>query len=265
MKRGCLLTVPFLFYNRQPVVFSSFGSQHFVMNKRIFLSALLTGISLIGFAQSPSADLAVSHNRLLRERVGDGVYKLIGPYKVVGSSYLFNEKNKGDLFSTGAKAYNIFLSYNTHNQQIEFYSTSNPDKPLVKEPGEVDSFTLHANIEIGITEPLPFVYGPHIGSKEKAYYMVVYAGSKFSIYKKYKSDLGFVSSNYIQSELRQFDLELEYFYRNAEGKLKKIKPNTSVVNKEFKGIKDLTGVITDDAFMLNPDKTFKKAFEYLNR
>ncbi len=217
------------------------------------------------FKFDPSPDPAMRHNRLLQERTGDGVYHQIGPYKVTGTPFLFGGKNKGNLFSAQAKAFNIYLSYNTYNQELEFYSTSNPDKPLMKEPGDVDSFMIHVDAELGITTPLKFVYGLHIGNKEKTYFLELYAGNKFSIYKKYKADLGYVSTNYIQPDLRQFDLHLEYFYIGGEKKMKKIKANAYTMIKEFKSVMDLTGIVTDDAFVLSADETFKKAFEHLNK
>lgn len=106
---------------------------------RSIISFILLFISGAAMAQSGYMDNALNYNRLIRERTGDGVYKVIGNFRVVGTSYLFGEKNKGNLFSTEAKAYNIYLSYNTYNQEVEFYSSANPDKPLVKEPGTVDS------------------------------------------------------------------------------------------------------------------------------
>ncbi len=156
----------------------------------------------VSFAQQPGPDLALNHNRLLREKSAEGVYKQIGNFKVQGTPYLFGEKNKGHVYSPAEKAQNIFLSYNTYNQELEFYSTSNPDKPLIKTPGELDSFILLPNQELGIVTPLKFVYGDQIGSKENAYFLEVYAGPKFSVYKRYRSELGFVSTNYIQPDLR---------------------------------------------------------------
>ena len=217
------------------------------------------------FAQAPSSDLALNHNRLLREKTADGVYKQVGNFKVVGSPYIYDEKNKGDLFSTEAKAYNVSLSYNTYNQELEFFSSSNPDKPLVKLPGEVDSFIIHSKIEIGLTAPVKFVYGSTIGSTEKSYFQVVYAGPKYSVYKRYKAELGYVSTNYIQSELRQFDMIFDYYYADIKKKtVKKLKSNHSNVIKEFKGIKDVSGIVTNDAFSKNPDNALAKIFEYLN-
>lgn len=210
-------------------------------------------------------DPALNHNKLLQQQSGDGVYKLIGLYKVIGSSHLFGEHNKADMFATETKAYNIFISYNTYNQEVEFYSTSNPDKSLIKEPGTVDSFIIQQNIELGITNPLKFVYGSILGVKDKYYFQEIYIGKRFSLYKRYKSDLGYVSSNYIQSELRQFDLQYEYFYTDTENKgVKKLKQNASNVIKEFKNVKDLSSVVNGDAFSANPEDVLRKAFDYLN-
>ncbi|MEO7984170.1 MAG: hypothetical protein ABI688_08815, partial [Bacteroidota bacterium] len=100
---------------------------HFFISVSFLLAAVVPSIAQAG--SSNYIDNALKYNRLLKEQSGEGVYKLIGAYKVVGTSYLFGEKTKGDLFTPEAKAYNIFLSYNTYNQEVEFYSSSNPDKP----------------------------------------------------------------------------------------------------------------------------------------
>lgn len=224
------------------------------------------GTATIEASSGGWTDPALSHYRLLQQRLGDGSYKMIGTFKVIGTPYIFGGHNKGDMYAPDAKAQNIFLSYNTYNQEVEFYSTSNPDQPLVKEPGTVDSFMLADNIENGITGRLKFTYGPLLGSKEKSYFLELYAGARFSIYKRYKSDLDYVSTNYVQSELRQFNLQVEYFYRDSMTKtLKKLKANSFAVNKEFRDVKDLSSVVSTDEYSVNPDAALKKAFEYLNK
>lgn len=211
-------------------------------------------------------DPALNHNKLLQQQAGDGVFKLIGPYKVIGSSYLFGEHHKADLFAPEAKAFNIYVSYNTYNQELEFYSSSNPNSPLVKEPGTVDSFMIHANKEAGFEHPLKFIYGAALGTKEKYFFQEICKGEFFSLYKRYKSDLGYSSSNYVQSELRQFDLQYEYYYQEKGSKsLKKIKPNSVSVVKEFKSVKDLSPDITAKDFEGNPETGFCKAFGLLNQ
>jgi hypothetical protein len=216
-------------------------------------------------AQSGYMDNALNYNRLIREKTGEGVYKLIGNFKVVGTSFLFGEKNKGNIFSPEAKAYNIYLSYNTYNQEVDFYSSANPDKPLVKEAGTVDSFIINDNIELGINKPLKFVYATHIGATDKFYYQEIVKGKRFSLFKRYKSELGYVSANYIQSELRQFDLVYDYFYTdNTRPGVKRIKANAGSVTKEFKDVKDLSSVADSDSFSLNPEEAFRKVFDALN-
>jgi hypothetical protein len=149
---------------------------------------------------------------------------------------------------------------------VEFYSKGNPDKPLVRDPGTLDSFIIHQDIELGITSPLKFVYGSLLGVKDKYYFEEICIGKRFSLYKRYKSELGYVSSNYVQSELRQFDLESEYYYTDSEGKgIKKIKPNAASVIKEFKDVKDLTSAASVDDFTANPEDAFRKMFAYLNK
>ncbi len=230
----------------------------------IFFSLLLFYYS--NAQSSGYMDNALNYSRLMLAKTEEGFYRQIGLFKVIGTSYLFGEKNKGDMFSSEAKAYNIFLSYNSYNQQVEFYSTGNPDKPLVKEPGTIDSFLIHTNISLGITHPLKFIYGPLIGSSDKVYFLELYAGPKFSVYKKYKSDLGYVSTNYIQADLRQFDLLYDYHYTDSsKAGIKKLKTNVSSIISEFKKIKDISSVFTTNDFTINQEEALRKAFEYLNK
>ncbi|HEX6193235.1 MAG TPA: hypothetical protein VFZ42_12760 [Chitinophagaceae bacterium] len=209
-------------------------------------------------------DPALNHNRLLRDQLGDGTYTMIGIYKVKGSPYLFGGKHNSDLFSQKEKAYNIDIRYNTYNQEVEFYSTAN-SVPLVKVIGEVDSFIIKQDVANGISNDIKFVYGPLIGSSEKTYFQLVEAGSRYSLYKRYKSDLGYVSENYVQPDLRQFDLLSDYFIVDNETKtVKKLKQNTASINKEFKSIKDVSAIVTSDAFAVNPEETLRKAIQSVN-
>lgn len=211
-------------------------------------------------------DPALNHNKLLQQQTSEGMYKLIGPYKVVGSSFLYGEHLAGDMFAPEAKAFNIYLSYNTYSQEVEFYSTSNPDKSLVREPGTLDSFTIKASPELGFNETLKFIYGKHLAAKDKAYFIEMYKGAKYSLYKKYKSELGYVTSNIANSELRQFDLTYDYYYYDAvKGSLKKLKSGSANFIKEFKDVKDLSAVVADADYTANPEATLRKGFAFLNQ
>jgi hypothetical protein len=211
-------------------------------------------------------DNALNYSRLIIQQTPEGHYKMIGTFKVIGTPYLYGEKNSGDIFSTEEKAWNIKLNYNTYTQEVEFYTNSNPDKPLVKAPGTLDSFIMRIKAEPGKSGALKFVYGSVIGSSEKSYFQEVCTGGRFNLYKRYKSDLGYVSTNYIQSELRQFDLLYDYFYTDSTVKgVKKIKPNSFAVNKEFKQVKDVSSVASADDYTRNPEEAFCTVFTYLNK
>ena len=148
---------------------------------------------------------------------------------------------------------------------MNFFSTSNPTEPLVKEIGEVDSFVLRKDSSMLLLNDIRFIYGPLVGSTEKSYFQVIQTGPVFSLYKRYKSELGYPTTNYAQSDLREFDLIAEYFYFDKkQAKFKKIKPNLSVLTKEFKSIKDITPVADKDAFVTEPEEVMKKIINYLN-
>src|SRR5688572_14528523 len=200
------------------------------------------------------SDPALNHNRLLRNQLGEGTYVIVGTYKVTGSPFLFGGSKNADIFTQKEKALNITVSYNTYSQDVDFYSTSNPTTALTKTAGEVDSFVLKQDIGDGILQDLTFVYGTHAGSSEKAYFQKLAFGHRFNLYKRYKSELGFSSTNYGMSDLRVFEMTVDYFYYDAETKaFKKIKPNLGNIVKEFKSIKDVSGVADKNAFSVNPE------------
>src|ERR1700738_4038604 len=116
------------------------------------------------------SDPALNHNKLLKDQLGEGNFVEIGNFKVTGIPYLYGGKNNGNVFSPDSKAYNISISYNTFNQEIEFTSSANQKKPLVKEPGTVDSFTLIKNPEVGLENDVSFVSSALLGANDKSYY-----------------------------------------------------------------------------------------------
>ncbi len=210
-------------------------------------------------------DPALQHNKLLQQQTGEGMYKLIGPYKVVGSSLLFGQMLKGDMFSAEAKAYNIKLGYDTYNQEVQFLSVQNAGQPLVKEPGTLDSFIIHRDTVAGIQYPMKFIYGSKLGAKDKVYYLELFKGDKYSLYKKYASELVFNTNNILQTELRQFDMNYEYYYaETGYAGLKKVKATTGGFIKEFRKIKDLTGLINEGDFPVNPEGCMRKGMLLLN-
>jgi hypothetical protein len=235
------------------------------MSLRSFLCGALTlFVSAVSAQQLAYFDAAQAYNRLLVEK-NNGSYQRVDNYKVIGTSYFFGEKHRADLFAKGEIAYNIFISYNTYNQEVEFYSSANPNQPLVKEAKLVDSFEIKEDMTKSVTENMKFVNGSFIGGDINSFYRLMYAGNRFNLYKKYKSTLGIVTTNYIQSELRQFDLNSEYYYYDHKSmRLEKLKGNFSTIKKELKPLGDVTNITSQDEFTTNPDAALKKIFQTLN-
>jgi hypothetical protein len=63
-----------------------------------------------------------------------------------------------------------------------------------------------------------------------------------------------------------FDLLYDYFYTDSgKNGPKKLKANASSIIKEFKNIKDISPVFSDEAFTANQEEALRVAFEYLNK
>lgn len=234
--------------------------------KKIIALLIFSGTTAGGFAQQGAYfDPAQAYNRILMERNGDNTYRRIDNYKVSGTPYLFGEKHAGNFYSSTETAKNIYLSYNSFNQQVEFYTTANPDKALIKEPGSLDSFTIRKNLELQITEDLQLIYGPLIGAKDKSYYVVVYRGPKYTLYKKYETTLEVVSTNVIDASRRKFEINYSYWYADSASKsFKALKARYNSVVKEFKS-KNLSEVFTEEDMNENPENALASVFAELNK
>lgn len=215
--------------------------------------------------QSSYFDPAQAYNRLLIEK-GAGEYRQISNYKVTGTSFLFGEKNKGNVYAPNEGGENIPLTYDTYTQAVDFYP-SGSSKALTKEPGTLDSFVIKKNAEAMLENDITFIYGSTLGSKDKAYYQVVARGGKVSLYKKYTAQLGLVTTNIVQAELRQFDINVDYYYADSTGKgLKKLKISPKNLVKEFGSIKkDLSSIINEDDLTANRDNELKRLVIEINR
>jgi hypothetical protein len=218
---------------------------------QIVITISLSLILSTAFAQQRSYfDPAQAYNRLLIEK-GNGTYRQVSNYKVTGTSFLYGEKNTGRIYAPAEAANDIPLTYDTYTQHVEFYPSGT--KVLTKEPGTLDSFVIRKNPETMLEDDITFVYGSVLGSKDKAYYMIMSKGPKVSLYKKYTATLGLVSTNIVQADLRQFEINVDYYYTDSTGKeLKKLKVSSKNLAKEFSPIKnDLASIINEYDLMAN--------------
>lgn len=227
-------------------------------------TTLLFLCTTVASQQNSYFDPAQAYNKLLIEK-NDGTYTVVKNFKVIGSCYLFGQNNTGNIYGASESANELSLSYNTYNQEVEF-SPKGSKTVLVKEPSTLDSFKINKNLAVLLEEDLLFIYGPLLGSKEKIYFQSLLKGKKVSLYKSYKAKLDLVTTNILQSELKQFDIDVEYFFTDSTGKnIKKLKVNSKALSKEFAYIKDISSIIDTDALTAEKDKELIRIFGELNK
>jgi len=234
------------------------------MKSLIFIS-LFVLVSVSSGAQAKSYfDAAQMYNRMLLEN-GNSLMQ-VGSFKVKGTPYLYGGRIMGKLFVHDTREAPVYLNYNTYRQTIEYSLSLGQNEEFLKPTAVVDSFSILKNTDLQIANDLLFISGKYIFDNKENFYQRVFKGPRFSLFKKYKSDLGIVSTNYIQADLRHFDLSYEYFYLDsAKNELKKIKPNAGFLKKEFKDKIDITSVAGNDDFSYDPENALIKLFQVLNK
>lgn len=211
------------------------------------------------------SDPAQAYNRMLIEK-NAGTYEQISNYKVTGTSYLYGEKQMGSIYAKDGSASKVYLGYDTYRQQLRLYDDSNPKVLIVKDAVNTDSFAIDAIPALGVNSRLMFINGRYALSDEKSFLQVVQRGGRFSLYKKYTCNLGYVSTNYIQSDLREFNLNYDYYYTDtATREARKLKLNLNGLKKEFKSVKDISTFVTQDDITNNPEVSLILIFGELNK
>jgi hypothetical protein len=201
------------------------------------------------------------YNRLLLEK--SNTYTQVNNFKVQGTPYLFGGKRPGTIFTQNTLT-DSYISYDTYAEVVKYGNTA--EGTVMTPLTAIDSFTLLRNAELQVESDIFFIDGRFLNAKEKGYYQRLYAGARFSLFKKYKTDLGIVSTNYVQSDLREFQLSYEYFYYDLKAKeLKKLKPNLAFINKQFKLYGNFDEIVSNDDFRYYEQNALIKVFEKLNK
>jgi len=209
-------------------------------------------------------DPASAFLRIYLEKGSEGTYQQIGNFKVIGTSYLFGEKLKGGIYTKTEKSEHVELGYNTYNQSLDV--KLNGVQSITKKAAEVDSFVIYANNSEFIKNDLLFYSSALVSPKAKdGFYQVISTGSKYNLYKGYTAALDIVSTNYIQSDLRQFTLEYNFYYTdNSTKDFKKLKLSKKKIVDEMKSKMDVSIFLDEEELDKNPEIALKKVFNALN-
>lgn len=212
------------------------------------------------------SDPAKAFNKMMLDKNSEGgTLDRVGTYKVRGTSYYFGGGLPATVYTKkDGVLKDMVIDYNTFNQLLQIYFNTN--KPAgTKKVTEVDSF----QVKVSTTDykaDVIFISTAILDSTENFFLQRIVGGSKYSLYKRYKSDLGYVSDNILESDLRQYDLNIDYYYTVAGTKgIKKIKMTNNGIVKEFKKIKDISAIVDNGSLVFDQEDVLVKVFAELNK
>ncbi len=210
-------------------------------------------------------DPAKAYNKMMLDKNGEGAnIERVGNFKVKGTSLYFGGSLKGTVFTKERAFPDVLISYNSYNQFVDICDNSNT--PIAtKKFNELDSFKVKINTSEFNTNST-FISSLVLQSNDNCFFQVLSLGNKYSLYKKYHTDLGIVTENQFQADLRQFDLLTDYYYSESGVKgIKKIKLTNNGIIKEFKLIKDVSKIVEEGSLIFNPEGLLLNVFEEINK
>ena len=185
----------------------------------------------------------------------------IGNFRVKGNPYLFTKNVDGYIFY-GGKGKAVELAYDTYAQQLDYYD-SKTQKTGINKLNDVDSFYIKGDGSL-VKQDLFFINARFVDPSKKFFLQKLFTGSNYNLYKLNKSALQIMSSNYIESDLREFSLNQEYFYTITGSKMmKKIKLSAKFLHEEFENTSSKIPV-NDDELSADPDTVLKHFFSKLD-
>lgn len=229
--------------------------------KFIFSIVFLAIVFSYASAQQQSfTDPAQQYNRLLIEN-NSGKYYQIQNFKVIGTPYLYGGGNDGKVYTAKQSEGNI--NYNTFNQQVECV-TEGKAAPEILDINSADSFLITVKTDMFNGE-LKFVNASKWNFKNKFFIQEVAKMVNYTLYKKFFSSLEIVTTNYIQSDLRQFQLNFEYYYlENNKLELKKLKTTENGLKSEFSTKKNCIGNFDFSTITYEKENVLKSFFQVLD-
>lgn len=198
------------------------------------------------------SDPAAAYNRILLEK-GAGNYLQIGNYKVMGTQYVYGGSLDTDLYAEGnTEPKKVKASYDTYKKKLDVVIT-NSSKTM--EINNVDSFILYNPNEMADK----YINCKYIQPNLNGYITVVSVAPKCTLYKYYETTLATPTDNYINAELRVFQLDYTYYYK-VNGSKDLIKLNLAYKNlqKQLKEHVDVAGTVDRETYNQNYEDGLKR-------
>jgi hypothetical protein len=208
-------------------------------------------------------DPAVAYNKILLDKGYRGTYQNIGAFKVTGSPYIYGETMKGDVYHNGKVAKDVVYKINNYSKSLQI-ATDVPGQYFMVSIDDLDSLVLPAAKNEFLNANLTFISSKTLDSKKNCFLEQLQRGNRYTLFKSYTTELAIPADNYIQSDLREFKLEVEYFYADNQmpGTLSSLKTNKKALIKTFKE-SNAAEILDNMSLTGNMDLALAKFFNFL--
>lgn len=183
--------------------------------------SLLTTLLIVSLSGISQLDPLGQYNQNIAAN-WKGEYIRIGPYKVKGSPFLFDQSFTGSIKYFGGKsATNVKVLYDLYNQKAGVEEVSKKEIFTASEPIEEFLITLPASLG---GQALLFRNGVSFGNAEQPVYYNVLQDGTITFLKLFKIKLIPDPSSMLDKEVKIFEQYAEYYlYSKKSNKLQKIK------------------------------------------
>jgi hypothetical protein len=191
----------------------------------------------------------VGNNKLFAEE-----FRRVGAYKVKGNSYLLKGNNVTDVYTPEGFAVNLPLIYDTYDQQLSILQDEESVMRLNFK--EVDSFFVKVDNDSFFKTPTWFINASIIDASKKFYVQRMVSGGKYELFKYIMDELRPAAADVAQSNIKEFEMVSEFYYRDMNNKdeLIKIKKNLKPLKEMFRSNKEIMDTLSANDSISLEDK-----------
>ncbi|MCP9753311.1 hypothetical protein EGI32_20350 [Ferruginibacter sp. HRS2-29] len=230
----------------------------------IALAILSIFSSLVADAQLPASMTFINSSALQGANRMNDEFVNVGAFKVKGNSYVLKGANKSDIYTNLGFAADMPLVYDANTQTVSVLQEDHSKVVDIK-LDQLDSFSVKlTNDDIAVVSaPAFFVNASRYEPSKKYYLQRLTNGSKFNLYKLYKTELRPAALDLAQTSLREFEITPEYYYMDMSTRKEFVRiRKEGTLKKDFKDNAAALQALSVDA---KTELKYVRFFDALNK
>lgn len=222
--------------------------------KTLLLTILTVVVTTLGYTQALSyVDPAQAYNRLVLEQ-GGNTYEQLGNYKVKGIKYLYGGNLTTNIYAGGTTLEGVTSSFDTYTQNLEENASGMTKRIIVN---GVDSFEMILKDK----SKVQFIAAKYVDAAKKGYFQLVHRGNTVCLYKYYESVLAIPSDNYVNGQLREYNLQTTYYFKeHTQASFTLLPNNFRGIAKAVKSKVDITTITSKEEYNQNIEQSLLTIF-----